>query len=231
MKSATTDLYFLNKSEIKLSDIEFDIPDYCPKCHAPFVHNFSKAIVTDKRKVEIFMYCNHCSSSFIATFGNMIQNTVINKSINWFAIDFETCEPVYPENKLFSEKISNLSPMFQTIYNQANTAESYSLNEIAGMGYRKALEFLVKDFCIHLNPDKKAEIENILLGKCISTYISDEKIKNLATASTWIGNDETHYVRKHIDKDIKDMKQFIHALLYFIEYQLTVEEATTFTTP
>ena len=180
------------------------------------------------------MYCNHCSSSFITTYENFINNPSYSSYKNngaYWAGKLETCEPIYPENKLFSEKIAKLSPMFQTIYNQANTAESYSLNEIAGMGYRKALEFLVKDFCIHLNPDKKTEIENILLGKCISTYISDEKIKNLATASTWIGNDETHYVRKHIDKDIKDMKQFIHALLYFIEYQLTVEEATTFTTP
>ena len=233
MKSAITKLYLLNKLEIKESTIEFSTPDYCPKCHAPFVHNFSKAIATDKKKVEIFLHCNHCSSSFIATFEGYINNTTREYSNDpyFFAYNLETCEPIYPENKLFSEKIANLSPMFQTIYNQANTAESYSLNEIAGMGYRKALEFLVKDFCIHLNPDKKAEIENILLGKCISTYISDEKIKNLATASTWIGNDETHYVRKHIDKDIQDMKKFIHALLYFIEYQLTVEEATTFTTP
>ena len=229
MKSAITELYLLNKSEILKSTVEFAIPDYCPKCHAPFVHNFSKAITTDKKKVEIFMYCNHCSSSFIATYEAFIINPNGN-NVGYWAGKLETCEPIYPENKLFSEKIATLSPMFKTIYNQANTAESYSLNEIAGMGYRKALEFLVKDFCIHLNPDKKAEIENILLGKCISTYISDEKIKNLATASTWIGNDETHYIRKHIDKDIQDMKQFIHALLYFIEYQLTVEEATAFTT-
>lgn len=234
MKSAITELYLLNKSNIDKSTIEFTIPDYCPKCHAPFVHNFSKAITTDKKKIEIFMYCNHCSSSFITKYNGFVQNpsyTSYGNNAFYWASDLEKCEPIYPENKLFSEKIANLSPMFQNIYNQANTAESYSLNEIAGMGYRKALEFLVKDFCIHLNPNKKAEIENILLGKCISTYISDEKIKNLATASTWIGNDETHYVRKHIDKDIQDMKKFIHALLYFIEYQLTVEEATTFTTP
>ena len=62
MKSAITELYLLNKSNVDKSTIEFTIPDYCPKCHAPFVHNFSKAITTDEKKVEIFMYCNHCSS-------------------------------------------------------------------------------------------------------------------------------------------------------------------------
>lgn len=233
MKTAITDLYFLEKSEVEKSTIEFHIPDYCPKCHAPFVHNFSKAIATDKKKIEVFFHCNHCSSSFIATYSRFMQNPSFNNSSKngyYWAYPLESCEPTYPENKLFSEKIAILSPMFQTIYNQANTAESYSLNEIAGMGYRKALEFLVKDFCIHLHPDKQTEIENILLGKCISNYISDAKIKSLATASTWLGNDETHYTRKHIDKDIQDMKQFIHALLYFIEYQLTVEEATNFIT-
>ena len=200
----------------------------CPKCHKPFVQSFSTGFVTENSTIEVLNYCKSCKSSFITFYNNFetpsgrtwIENSTPSKF-----------EPIYPENKIFSDKIFNLSPKFQTIYNQANTAESYSLNEIAGMGYRKALEFLVKDFCIHLNPDKKDEIESLLLGKCISTYISDEKIKNLATASTWIGNDETHYIRKHVDKDIQDMKQFIHALLYFIEYQLTVEEATTFTTP
>lgn len=233
MKTAITKLYFLNKPKIEESTIEFPTPDYCPKCHAPFVHNFSKAIATDKNKVEIFMHCNHCSSSFITTYEKIINNPNYdfykNNGVYW-VYSLKTCEPIYPENKLFSDKIANLSPMFQTIYNQANSAESHSLNEIAGMGYRKALEFLVKDFCIHLNQVKQEEIEKMLLAKCIATYIPDEKIKNLAIATAWIGNDETHYTRKHIDKDIQDMKKFINAMLYFIEYQLTVEEATTFTT-
>lgn len=232
MKTVVTDLIFLNKYSIEKSNIEFNVPDYCPKCHAPFVHSFSEAIVTDKDKVEIFTYCKHCSSSFIIIFNGINKSynydMYDNKSPNYCAYSFESSEPIYPENKIFSKKIANLSPMFQIIYNQSNTAESYSLNEIAGMGYRKAIEFLVKDFCIHLNPDKKVEIENLLLGKCISTYITDTEIKNLATASTWLGNDETHYIKKHIDKDIQDMKLFIHALLYFIECRLTLNEATTF---
>lgn len=233
MKTAITKLFLLNNPNVKESTIEFPTPDYCPKCHAPFAHNFSRAIATYKEKVEIFLHCNHCSSSFIATYANFTENptySIYRENGKYWTHSLENCEPIYPENKLFSDKIANLSPMFQTIYNQANSAESHSLNEIAGMGYRKALEFLVKDFCIHLNQDKQEEIEKMLLAKCISTYIPDEKIKNLAIATAWIGNDETHYTRKHIDKDIQDMKKFINAMLYFIEYQLTVEEATTFTT-
>lgn len=229
MKSAITKLYLLNKPTIEESTVEFQVPDYCPKCHAPFVHNFSKAILTTLKKVEVFLYCKHCGSSFIASFSHIIPNTSRSHGEAFYsAYALQSCEPIYPENKVFSDKISALSPTFHIIYNQANAAESYSLDEIAGMGYRKSIEFLVKDFCIFLNPDKQTDIENMLLGKCIETYITDDKIKNLARASSWVGNDETHYVRKHQDKNIQDLKNFIHTLLYFIEYHLTVEEATNF---
>lgn len=199
----------------------------CPKCHKPFVHSYSTGIYTENKTVEIFQYCKSCKSSFITIY---INPTPINIKDTLEHYAPTRCEPVYPENKVFSDRISNLSPMFKTIYNQANAAESHSLDEIAGMGYRKALEFLVKDFCIYLNPNDKTNIEKLLLGKCISTYIPDDKIKNLATASAWLGNDETHYVKKHQDKDIQDLKRFIDSLLFFIEYQLTAEEATSFIT-
>lgn len=40
-----------------------------------------------------------------------------------------------------------------------------------------------------------------------------------------IGNDETHCVRKHEDRDISDMKQFISAVLHYIDAELTFEDA------
>ena len=36
--------------------------------------------------------------------------------------------------------------MFLTIYNQSLSAEDNNLDQIAGIGYRKALEFLIKDY-------------------------------------------------------------------------------------
>ena len=57
--------------------------------------------------------------------------------------------PKSPKPAYFPEEIMNISPMFILIYNQANEAESHELIQISGIGYRKALEFLIKDYCIN----------------------------------------------------------------------------------
>lgn len=59
-------------------------------------------------------------------------------------------------------------------------------------------------------------------------YTNERKIKNLAKASIWIGNDETHYVRKYEDKDIKDLKRFISATVAYITYELIADSAQEF---
>ena len=133
------------------------------------------------------------------------------------------------DKKHFDPLICSLSPEFDTIYNQALAAETAGLDRIAGIGYRKALEFLVKDFCIHLHPEATEEIKTKLLARCIKDYVDDSRIRNLAEKAAWIGNDETHYVRKHQDRDITDMKRFIDAMVHFVLVVLISEDASTIT--
>ena len=54
---------------------------------------------------------------------------------------------------------------------------------------------------------------------------SPPKIKTLATASAWLGNDETHYCRKHKDYNIDHLKAFINAIVSYIDSELNVEIA------
>ena len=65
----------------------------------------------------------------------------------------------------------------------------------------------------------------MLLAQCITNYIDDKKIQKLAKVSIWLGNDETHYIKKFEDKDINDLKRFIDTTVYFILYNLNVDEA------
>lgn len=132
--------------------------------------------------------------------------------------------PVTPHTEPFSAGISNLSPTFVNTYNQSQFAESQGLTEICGMGYRRALEFLVKDYLIHLTPDQEDAIKGEFLGASIKR-INNDHIKVLAERSTWIGNDETHYVRKHEDFDYTDLKRFIMAMVRYIDSELAFEEA------
>ena len=92
------------------------------------------------------------------------------------------------------------------------------------MGYRKALEFLIKDYVIHLHPEETDLIKSEPLGATIQR-IDDHRIKTLAQRAAWLGNDETHYVRHHLDRDVSDMKTFIDAMLHFIASELSFEDA------
>lgn len=132
----------------------------------------------------------------------------------------------YGDAKLhFSERIKVLSPNFVTIYHQSEKAEQMGLSEICGLGYRKSLEFLVKDYAIAFNPDNEDDIKNQMLSPCIKNFIDNKKIKALATASAWIGNDETHYVRKHEDFRIDHLKAFIAAIVSYIDSELSFLQA------
>ena len=66
------------------------------------------------------------------------------------------------------------------------------------------------------------------LGNCINDFIDNEKIKTLAKASAWLGNDETHYTRKHQNYNVQDLKRFIKATVAYIECELSFTEAFDF---
>lgn len=93
------------------------------------------------------------------------------------------------------------------------------------MGYRKSLEFLIKDFIVFIHPEKRDEVEKKSLSKCISDHIESSRIRTLAKASAWIGNDETHYTRKHPDYDIDSLKAFIASTVSFIDSEMNYYKA------
>lgn len=59
----------------------------------------------------------------------------------------------------------------------------------------------------------------------IRRFASD-KIVKLATAATWLGNDQVHLITKHPEYDIEQLKSFILALCQYIEYETLIEKAT-----
>lgn len=194
-----------------------NVPELCPMCHGSISpkylhHHFNY----DNDLFSIYYECTKCKRPFLAQYGTSNQ---LSKPC-----DCETY-PKFAEERNFDEEIKILSPKFSKIYNQAVEAEAMELDEIAGMGYRKSLEFLIKDFCIKQYPDKEDEIKDKLLGNVINDYVDSRKIKNLAKVSAWIGNDETHYVRKNENLDIENLKKFIEASIHYISYELLSEEA------
>lgn len=129
--------------------------------------------------------------------------------------------PNHPsKSEVFSEIINTISPRFSIIYNEAFAAEQMNLMEICGVGYRKALEFLIKDYVMEgKGEDEQERIKQMLLGPCIEAYVTDLNVKNVSKRAVWIGNDETHYVRKWENKDVQDLKVLIRLTIRWIEQE------------
>ena len=105
------------------------------------------------------------------------------------------------------------------IYNEAIEAESHNLEEISGVGFRKALEFLMKDYCMLLHPEEKEKIIKMTLAGVIKTYVEDPSIKSISQRAVWLGNDETHYYRKWEGKTVEDVKKLIELTVYWIKME------------
>ena len=143
-----------------------------------------------------------------------------------FTGSFSCVEPnSLPEKKNFSEFIMDVSSEFVNIYNQAYCAEQLSLDQVCGVGYRKALEFLIKDYLISREKDA-AKVESIkkkFINNCIQDDVTDGRIKEVAKRAVWLGNDETHYVRKWVDKDVSDLKHLIDLTIRWIENEIETD--------
>lgn len=208
--------------------VSFSEPNICPMCsHAiqPILlgnrlHYFDGM----KGCFSAFFECTHCQKSFIATYDIGYHSKPIG-STHCIATKLLYSAPSCFTKITFDKRITNISPSFEIIYNQALEAEHHNLNEISGIGYRKSLEFLIKDYCAFKNPSDSNKIYKMSLSQCITDYLDDDRIKKSAKVSAWLGNDETHYIRKFEDKDINDLKRFINTAVYFILYNLNVDEA------
>jgi hypothetical protein len=112
-----------------------------------------------------------------------------------------------------------------SIYNQAYFAEQINLDQICGVGYRKSLEFLIKDYLISKETEKqvKENIRKKFLNNCIQDHVQNDNIKNVAKRAVWLGNDETHYVRVWANKDVKNLKQLIDLTVRWIENEVETE--------
>lgn len=131
-------------------------------------------------------------------------------------------EPPNLQEAKFADDITKISPSFVICYHQANEAKQRGLDQIAGPGFRKAFEFLIKDYAKSKSADPKdhEKIENQLAGNVVKNFIPDPRIQAIAGRTLWIGNDETHYLRKWADKDINDLVALITLTIYWIEMEL-----------
>ncbi len=211
----------ITSKRISGQDMEVQIdkyPDKCPICHTSVYPQFLgvTAYLDNPLQIQSVFRCTklECGRLFIGIY-NHLKGTVFR---------LLKVEPIHPEPQTFPPQIQGISPTFVEVYNQAIAAEASNLFQLTGIGLRKAVEFLVKDFAISQKPDQADKIKSTFLGRCLDTFIDDPRIKKTAQLATWLGNDETHYIRKWEDKDINDLKVLIKLTVNWVESSLLTEQ-------
>lgn len=211
-----------------IMEMKVPLAKNCPCCERVMANNLLPVIAVnngdtsddeetfDECDVVSVYRCTNCNSLFaVWSHHRKSQNT-----------EEYSCriKDTFPKNKVvtkFDECLKKLSPEFVSIYNQSEIAERCELDDIYGMGYRKAIEHLVTAF---LKWNKQDISDNMPLSQKIS-LIKNNDIHFLAKGATWIGNDATHIMKRHPDKSIEDMKRFIGCLVRVIEMEITIREA------
>lgn len=207
------------KDEVGVShSVSFSDPDYCPVCHLSIRPVYVTSVLRDSVLQVVYECPNDmCKRLFLAIFeeGATQHGRVF--------YDLDRLDPETAEELVLPVQVKTLSPRHARIMEQVSFAEKLGLDELVGVGMRKALEFLVKDYAVHKAPDKEDEIKEKSLGNCIGCYLDDQRIRACAERATWLGNDETHYVRKWNDKDVQDLRVLIKLTQNWIDNDLVYE--------
>lgn len=195
-----------------------ELPDVCPWCKRgmqPVIIGLYSAPGRPSFVDGIFavVRCtiNSCRSPFVAYYDRNVRYSQTYKRKKSYT-------PFFSEMTEFSAEVALISKQFIDIYHEAEMADVNGLSEICGCGYRKALEFLVKDYLLSHSRDEgeKETIKRELLSSSIRR-LQDENIRVTSEKAAWLGNDETHYLRTWNDLDLGHLKDLIRLVVNWIE--------------
>lgn len=199
-----------------------DDPNICPHCH---VVNNPSILYGDETKdtdnVPVFISIWQCANAkcrkYFIVLHKLTNNGIkFSRFLNGLPKGPDWPKPI-AELKSSNGDKDDKSKFIKT-YLQSLEAESNGLDELAGMGYRKSIEYLVKDWAIQNNPDKKEKIEKSWLGTVIMDYY-DGDLKEILERATWLGNDQAHYNRLFEEFDIDILKELIDLIMVELDRQ------------
>ena len=226
-------VYTWNRKESGHYACECDcIPDKCPICHTNIVPIEHMGLVIDEESLQYFFQCpkSECRACFISDYYGSVTST---GGINWY---YQKSEPMRPQQADVPETILPVSKQFIKVYNQALASDAMGLSELTGIGLRKALEYLIKDYAVYQSTrrlDKENDareikeiqdkIHNTFLGQCIKDYIDDDRIRSTAERAAWLGNDEAHYIKRW-KRSVDDLKMLIAITLNWMDTVFRTEQ-------
>lgn len=198
-------------------NVNFDIPTKCPNCNYSVYPNMVDhrclSFSPNKNLLVIVYKGDCCSVPFYATYEYNSNKAQL--------LD------IFPHLKpaVLPDKIKDLSPRFASLYEQSYTAEQNGHIELAGSGYRNAIEVLIKDFAIKKLNAPADSVCNMKLYDAIGTYLTEVNIDtSAADVIRVLGNDYTHYQRKYDEIDFIVVKRYLEIFIQQVDTKLLLME-------
>jgi hypothetical protein len=176
-----------------------------------FVKGDSKGLFME----SVFQCTNLKCNSLIIGYYKRVNNHVPFELIK--------VSPVEIKEKNFNPEIKEVSPRFVHLYNQLFIAEEKKIDIILGIGYRKAFEFLLKDFLVYIDPKVKEKLVDASLIYCLNK-IDNKNISVISNKVPWLGNEEDLFTRQWTGKDINDLKKMIDVTSSYITANIRLKK-------
>lgn len=172
----------------------FLIPDLCPNCGVANNPASTLRAYVDNNNKRIGFFEHLCTSCNQSHFSIQEIFSVESKGTPKLLCLY----PNEEEKRQFHKLIEELSPRFVNVYHQAQMAEQNEAYTIAGMGYRAALEILIKDYALNKLQDDRNKISKMKLANCIAHYFKGDAESNVALFNSAdvvriFGNDFAHW--------------------------------------
>ena len=124
---------------------------------------------------------------------------------------------VYP-NKVVSDidrLFTEYAPRFVEFYSEAIEAEKMGLENIAGTGYRSAIECLIKDYALAFELDTKEYLSDpkFTFNNAIDRYVKDDDLlKSALHFIRIVGNGYTHW-NKSTSISLSQLKNYVDIII------------------
>lgn len=184
---------------------EFPVENCCPHC----------GIYNEPIKIKVLT--NIRGEEPLKIFAIIFKTTCCHR----YFVSFYVCHDVnnikhiftYPSVKpeVLPQELADVSPDFVKIFNQSKAAADLGHSELACIGYRTSIEFLLKDFLIKIRKHDKEKISKMKLADVISLF-EEKEIRISADVVRILGNDKTHYLERY-NFDIQEVKTYLSILL------------------
>ncbi len=197
----------------------FQTPQYCPICGIGQGGIFKEGKFFGASGVTYWFAtfeCTECHKIY-----GLIFDTNKTKKQAKFRAFHPTVEPTYDDDVLGA-----CSPRFISLYRQALMSEYHGHYDVAAIGYRAALEVLIKDYAVEELGESHKKMGDIGLAKAIKLYL-DSGEAAAADVVRLLGNDYAHYLQEYPDIDFSVIKEYMDMFVAQVRMKLRLAHPPT----